>query len=201
MKIKICGLTRPEDIAAVNEARPDYIGFVFAKSKRQVDERQAADLKKSLAPGILTVGVFVDAPLEQIESLCRKGLLDAAQLHGNEDAAYMKALRARIRQPILKALRVESAAQILEAQAFPCDWLLLDAAPPGGYGGGGWPFDWTLIPRGIKPFFLAGGLTPETIPSAAACGPCCLDISSGVETGGVKDPVKIAAAVAAARSV
>lgn len=201
MKIKICGLTRPEDIAAVNEARPDYIGFVFAKSKRQVDERQAADLKKSLDPGILTVGVFVDAPLEQIESLCRKGLLDAAQLHGNEDAAYMKALRARIRQPVLKALRVESAAQILEAQAFPCDWLLLDAAPPGGYGGGGQPFDWTLIPRGIKPFFLAGGLTPETIHAAAACGPCCLDISSGVETGGVKDPVKIAAAVAAARSV
>lgn len=201
MKIKICGLSRPADVDAVNAARPDYIGFVFAQSKRRVDENTAAALKARLSPGILSVGVFVNAPPEQIVRLCRDGILDAVQLHGDEDAAYILELGRRIPNPIIKALRVKSAVQILEAQALPCRWLLLDAAPPQGYGGGGNPFDWSLIPAGIKPFFLAGGLTPKNIPAAAQCGPWCLDMSSGVETDGRKDPDKIAAAVAAARSV
>lgn len=201
MKIKICGLSRPADVDAVNAAGPDYIGFVFAQSRRQVDETTAAALKARLSPGILSVGVFVNPPPEQVIRLCRSGIIDVVQLHGDEDAAYLLELGRRIPNPIIKALRVKSAAQVLEAQALPCDWLLLDAAPPKGYGGGGRPFDWSLIPAGIKPFFLAGGLTPENIAAAAACGPWCLDISSGVETDGQKDPDKIAAAVAAARSV
>lgn len=199
MKIKICGLTRPEEIAAVNEALPDYIGFVFAPSRRQVSREQAAELKKRLDPRVLAVGVFVGAPAEEIAALCEAGIIDLIQLHGEEDAAYIAALRAQTGAPIIRAVRVRNTEQILAAETLPCDYLLLDSYREGMAGGTGEPFDRSLIPALRKPFFLAGGIGPDTIREAAAHRPYCLDISSGAETGGRKDPYKINTLVRAVR--
>lgn len=199
MKIKLCGLTRTEDIAAVNEALPDYIGFVFAPSRRQVSRKQAAALKERLDPRIPAVGVFVNAPMEEIASLLESGVIDLVQLHGEEDAAYLTALRRRIRAPVIRAVRVRSTGQILAAEALPCDYLLLDAFREGMPGGTGEGFDRSLIPALKKPFFLAGGIGPDNLREAAAHRPYGLDISSGAETGGCKDPQKIHALVAAVR--
>ncbi|MDD4715384.1 MAG: phosphoribosylanthranilate isomerase [Oscillospiraceae bacterium] len=199
MKIKICGLSRQEDIAAVNEARPDYVGFVFAPSRRQVDPDRAKRLKKALNPGILAVGVFVNALAEEILPLCRAGVIDLIQLHGEENAAYITALKARTHAPVIRAVRVRSKAQVLRAQEIPCDYLLLDAYRKGMPGGTGEGFDWSLLPPLSKPFFLAGGIRLETVKTAASVCPYCLDVSSGAETGGRKDPNKIKALVRAVR--
>ncbi|UOO38110.1 phosphoribosylanthranilate isomerase [Oscillospiraceae bacterium CM] len=190
-KIKICGLTRPEDIDAVNRYRPDYIGFVFAESKRRVTPTQAAALKRQLTADIKAVGVFVNAGLDDIVTLCHDGVIDAVQLHGDEGADYMLNLKEKINVPVVKALRVQSREQIQKAEALPCDFLLLDAYRENVYGGTGERFDISLIPPLQKPFFLAGGLNADNIKKAAASHPYCLDLSSGVETNGVKDDVKI----------
>ncbi|MEL4105229.1 phosphoribosylanthranilate isomerase [Oscillospiraceae bacterium WX1] len=191
MKIKICGLKRLEDIDAVNRYRPDYIGFVFAESKRRVTPTQAAALKRQLAADIKAVGVFVDAGLDDIASLCQSGVIDAVQLHGDESADFMVQLKRLVAQPVIKAVRVQSREQIQMAEALPCDFLLLDTYRENVYGGTGECFDTALIPPLQKPFFLAGGLNADNIKKAASSRPYCLDISSGVETNGVKDAEKI----------
>lgn len=192
-KIKICGLTRPEDIAAANRALPDYIGFVFAAGKRQVSQEQARRLKALLSPAIRAVGVFVNEEPEQIVSIVRDGTLDLVQLHGDEDEAYIRALKKRLPDtPLIKAVRVRSREQIERAEALPCEYLLLDTYIKGQYGGSGRSFDRSLIPSLGKPYFLAGGLNGENIPEALAqCCPYCVDVSSGAETEGKKDPVKM----------
>lgn len=200
-RIKICGLTRSEDISAVNQALPDYIGFVFALSRRQIDEEQARTLKSMLDERILAVGVFVNADLEQIARLCQSGLLDMVQMHGDEDAAYIAALRKRIYVPIIKAVRVQNTAQIQSAQELDCDFLLLDTYTKGCAGGSGTRFDWSLIPPMQKPFFLAGGIDIGMLAAALAQKPFAVDISSGAETDGYKDRHKIEALVRTVRSV
>lgn len=200
-RIKICGLFRPDDIDAVNEALPDYIGFVFAQSPRRVSAGQARRLKARLDTRICAVGVFVDAAAEEIAALYADGVIGAAQLHGGEDAAYIARLRALADMPLIKAVRVQSAAQILGAQALGCDYLLLDTYAKNVGGGSGESFDWTLIPPLQKPYFLAGGIDAGRIDKAAALRPYCIDISSGAETGGVKDRRKINALVRMARRV
>lgn len=197
-EIKICGLSREEDIDFVNEARPDYIGFIlrFPKSRRNVTAERAAELKSRLAPGIRAVGVFVDQPVETVLSAAEAIGLDVLQLHGHEDGAYIAALRERTELPIWKAFKVRSGSDLKTAAESPADEILLD----NGYGTGE-TFAWTLAEGFSRPFLLAGGLTPENIPEAvAALRPKMLDISSGVETDGVKDREKILAAVAAARN-
>ncbi len=204
LKVKICGLTRAADIAAVNAARPDYIGFVFAQSRRRISPETARELRALLAPAIHAVGVFVNERAEEVAGLAHAGVLDAVQLHGDEDAAYIRALRALLPRetPVIKAVRVRDAAQILQADALPCDYLLLDTYDPASAGGVGKTFDWRLIPSGIKPYFLAGGLSCENVARAVrACAPCCVDVSSGVETEGKKDAGKIERFVRLARSV
>lgn len=196
MKLKICGLTRPEDIEAVNLYKPDYIGFVFAESKRKVDREKARLLKSQLDTGIKAVGVFVNAEPAFILSLCRDGIIDLIQLHGDEDAAYIDALKGSVQNPIIKAVRVQTGEQILQVGRLPCDYLLLDTFVPGAYGGSGLRFDPSLIPVGLKkPYFLAGGLTPESIDnmelSPYKTAPFALDVSSGAEINGVKDAQKI----------
>lgn len=191
MKIKICGLMRPQDIAVVNVAQPDYIGFVFAESRRQVTPEQAAELKKMLCGNIKAVGVFVNNEIDTIARICGEGVIELVQLHGDEDADFITRLREKIDCPIIKALRVLTAQQVLAAEALPCDYLLLDTYNKDTYGGTGEAFDHELIPVIDKPFFLAGGLNAETITDASARGPYCLDVSSGVETNGVKDAQKI----------
>jgi phosphoribosylanthranilate isomerase len=202
MKLKICGLTRLADIKMVNEALPDYAGFVFAKSRRQVDETMADLLKKYLNPEIKTVGVFVNENLERIVRLCQRGTIDLVQLHGDEDKDYMGALKKRVPNQIIKAVRVQTARQIAQAERLPCDYLLLDTDAKGQFGGSGVAFDWSIIPIMQKPYFLAGGLNMDNIGRAVSqCSPYCLDVSSGVETDGIKDSGKILTITQFVRSV
>jgi phosphoribosylanthranilate isomerase len=198
VKVKICGLTRAEDIAAVNDARPDYIGFVFAEaSRRRVDRRQAAALSALLAPGIEVAGVFVNQDISYIADLYKEGIIKTAQLHGDEGEAYMEQLRAACGCPIIKAVGVGEAPPPLPRGA---DYLLFDTLSE-RRGGTGKPFDWNIL-RGYSgpPFCLAGGLTPENVREAiGAVKPFAVDTSSGVETNGVKDAEKIRAFINAVR--
>lgn len=199
-KIKICGLSRACDIDAVNEAMPEYIGFVFAKSPRQISFIQAAVLKQRLDARITAVGVFVDAAVEIISALCQEGIIDMVQLHGSEDADYIKQLKKAVTVPIIKAVRVQNTKQIIEAQYIDCDYLLLDTWLKDKQGGSGHVFDWSLIPKLDKPYFLAGGLNAANIREAAIHRPYCLDVSSGAETQGKKDRQKIIELVRLVRS-
>lgn len=196
-KIKICGLFRPCDAEYINEAMPDYAGFVFfEKSHRNVTMQQAAQLRKSIHPSIPAVGVFVNAPQEQIVSLCREGVIQIVQLHGAESEEYIGRLKARIPGvSVWQAFCVRTPEDLTAAQQSTADLILLD----NGYGTGE-TFDWSLISGMTLPFLLAGGLTPQNIPQAIArFAPYAVDISSGVETEKQKDRNKILAAVAAAR--
>lgn len=200
-KIKICGLSREQDIEIVNEVLPDYIGFVFAKSSRNVSFQQAKEMKRLLDKRISAVGVFVNAAPDEIIQLCKANIIDIIQLHGDEDISCITALKNDVPNPIIKAVRVQSTRQILEAQSLPCDYLLLDTYQKDVYGGSGKNFDRSLIPKLKKPFFLAGGLSAGNIKNAITdCRPYCLDVSSGVETDGVKDRDKIKEIIRIVRS-
>lgn len=192
-KIKICGLKRPEDISFVNEYLPDYAGFVFAKSSRQVSAEKAFELKRLLSPKIPAVGVFVNAVPEDIISLYHRHIIDLAQLHGDESPDYMNQLKTLCPElPVIRAVRVQSSAQILEAEKLPCDYLLLDTWQKDVYGGSGKSFDKNLIPPLTKPCFLAGGLNAENVcENIRLCHPYAVDVSSALETDGYKDKEKI----------
>lgn len=189
IRIKLCGLTRPCDIEVVNDLRPDYIGFVFAKkSRRYVSPEQAARLKSLLRPDVLAVGVFVDEEIEQITALLSSGVIDLAQLHGGEDETYIEKLRERTDRPIIKAFRVDGEGDIEKAQASAADYALLDS----GGGGTGKAFDWELLARIDRPYFMAGGLDASTVGEAVKrWRPYAVDVSSGIETDGVKDVEKM----------
>ncbi len=199
-KIKICGLKRMEDIEAVNEYKPDYIGFVFAGKKRYIEPRTAHVLKQNLSPGIKSVGVFVNADTEFVANLAAEGTIDMIQLHGDEDAEYISRLREKTDAPIIKAVRVRAVSDIYECEKLPCDYMLFDTFVKDSYGGSGVTFDWRMIPKVSKPFFLAGGLSEKNIAAAAGINPFCLDISSGVETDGFKDREKIKKVIEIVRS-
>ena len=196
-RIKICGLTRQRDIDFVNEAGPDYVGFVFAESRRRVDANQASVLRKRLAAGIQAVGVFVDAPGEQILDICRRGIIDWVQLHGNEDPAYIAELRRNTDKPLIKAVSMSRPFDPGKLKMLDVDYFLFDQ----GSGGSGRTFDWSRIPQLGKPFFLAGGLGPDNLNQAVRrVRPFAVDLSSGVETDGVKDREKILEAVRSVRN-
>lgn len=288
VKIKICGLVRPKDVIALNQYQPDYVGFVFAQSKRQVSMKTAMELKQLLAPSILAVGVFVNENIDQVVEICTQNIIDIIQLHGEEDETYIKELRTRTKKPIIKAIRVkqegiDTSRDIksedvkpkdietvdietvdietmdmkhmdmkhmdmkhmdmkhmyiesmdikpmnmkhtdiepmdikpmdiklveimpkdieIEELACNCDYLLFDTYKEGIYGGCGEVFDWRLAKNCKKPFFLAGGIHTENVVDAIRiCNPYCIDVSSGVETEGFKDPKKIADIIAKVRSV
>ncbi len=195
-KIKICGLSRKEDICTVNACMPDYIGFVFAKSTRQVSIVQAAKLRDQLDRRILSVGVFVNSDLSFIASCAHHASLDVLQLHGDEDEAFIKNLKDHIPHiEVWKAIRPVNETQLL-AGATLADKLLIDADSPGSYGGSGKLANWSLAKRAVsmieKPIILAGGLHIHNVQSAICTAvPYGIDVSSGVETGGKKDPAKI----------
>lgn len=195
-KIKICGLSRFADILAVNEALPDYVGFVFAKSSRQIKADKARQLKDQLLPGVQAVGVFVNANIHEIRQMTGREdgndrVIDMIQLHGDEDENYIRRLKDYTDLPVIKAVRVKSREQMLEAAKLPCDYLLLDTYAKGAYGGSGIAFDWSLIPKLEKPYFLAGGIRFENLREAVKQHPYCVDVSSGMETEGRKDRDKI----------
>ena len=194
--IKLCGLSRPQDIQAANRLKPDFIGFVFApKSKRYVSPQKAEELKALLDPGIRAVGVFVNEPLETVAQLLDRGVIDLAQLHGGEDEDYVRALQARTGKPVIRAFRVATAEDVRQAEESCADCILLDSGA-----GTGTVFDWDLLRTARRPYFLAGGLGPDNVARAVEqLHPYGVDVSSGIETDGKKDPVKMAAFVAAVR--
>ncbi len=200
-RIKMCGLSREEDIATANEVMPDYIGFVFwPDSSRYVTPQRALELKEELDEDITVVGVFVDAPVRFVAALMNEDLIDIAQLHGHEDAAYIEALRAALRnaedKAIAQAFIVKDASDIEAARESVADMVLLDAGL-----GSGTTFDWQLIRDFDRPYFLAGGLTPENVAEALdLTNAAYLDTSSGIETDGVKDPAKMQAFAEAVRA-
>lgn len=202
VKIKICGLSRPEDIAFVNEALPDYIGFVFAKSRRQVSFETAKELKSILNPTIRTVGVFVNEDIERVIRLCNRNIIDIVQLHGDEGKDYILTLKEKISNPVIKAVRVRGKEDIRKAENLGSDYLLLDAYREGQYGGSGNTFDWSVIHNVSKPYFLAGGIQSDNIIAAINnVKPFAVDVSSGVESEGVKDRNKIIDIITKIRSV
>ncbi|MBQ6360922.1 MAG: phosphoribosylanthranilate isomerase [Lachnospiraceae bacterium] len=195
-KIKLCGLSRPADIEAVNELRPDYMGFVFwEKSRRSVTPDTALTLKRMLDPAIKAVGVFVDEQPEKIVEIVKAGIIDLVQLHGSEDEAYISRLRALTNAKVIKAFRIRSAEDVKAAADSSADYIMLDSGK-----GTGMRFNWSLIGDIGRPFFLAGGLDTGNIGEALRClHPYAVDVSSGIETEGIKDRSKMAAFVSAVR--
>lgn len=195
-KIKLCGLSHPCDIEAANAIKPEYIGFVFApNSKRYVTPEKAKKLKQMLVPNIKTVGVFVNEEIEVIAKLLHDGMIDIAQLHGNEGEDDIQRLRHLTDKPIIKAFRIQTARDIADAQSCTADYVLLDSGA-----GTGTVFNWNLIQSINRPYFLAGGLSPDNAKDAVTMlHPFAVDVSSGIETDGVKDKTKMAKFVAAIR--
>ena len=196
-RIKLCGLTRPCDIEWANALMPDYIGFVFAqKSKRYVSSERAKALHEGLDSNIRAVGVFVNEAPEVVAALLNTGVVDLAQLHGGEDEEYIKVLRGLTDKPLIQAFRVDGLADLDRAFQSSADHILLDS----GAGGTGTAFDWALLKDFDRPFFLAGGLGPGNVGQAVkALHPFAVDVSSGIETDGLKDREKMTAFVNAVR--
>ena len=196
-KIKLCGLSRPVDIDYVNQAKPDYCGFIvnFPKSRRNVTPEQVRALTARLSGDIIPVGVFVDESVETVAGLLEDGTIAVAQLHGHEDEAYLAALRKLTAKPIWQAFQIRSAADLERAKSSTANLVLLDSGQ-----GSGVTLDWPILADFPRPFVLAGGLTAENIPAAVQqVKPYAVDLSSGVETEGYKDYEKMLAAVAAVK--
>ena len=195
MKVKLCGIKRPEDIVFMNEFLPDYVGFVFAGTKRLVSPEKAAGLAQHLDGIVKRVGVFVNAPPKFIVRTVNLVGLDVIQLHGDETAQDIAALRKLLPGvEIWKAVRVRDRESIPAALRLGADLLLLDSFSKSEYGGTGKAGNFSLIREAnLKvPFFLAGGLNRENLRSAIQeLSPYGVDISSGIETDGVKDRRKI----------
>ena len=199
-RIKICGLTRPEDIQAVNEAKPDFCGFIveFPKSRRNVTVDQLRKLREKLDENILPAGVFVNAPVELPAQLLNEGTIALAQLHGQEDEEYITRLKGMTDQLLIKAFSIKTEEDVEQALRSGADYILLDQ----GAGGTGETFDWNLVPSIKRPWFLAGGLGCDNLESAIhLLHPWAVDLSSSVETDGHKDPDKILKAVHAVRNI
>lgn len=186
-KVKLCGLKRNCDIDWVNEFRPDYVGFVFAGTKRRITDETARAFRQRLLADIPAVGVFVNEPIAHITALVQQGTIQFVQLHGQEDEAYIQQLRQHVQTPIIQAFSVRSIEDIKKAQQSAAEYILLDQ----GNGGTGIPFDWSVLRQVDRKYFLAGGLTPENVEQALLFHPYALDISSGIETNGVKDKEKM----------
>lgn len=199
LRVKLCGLSRPQDVAAANAALPDLCGFIvgFPKSHRNVDPAALPALSAQVSERIVRCGVFVDAPVGTVAALAGKGAIDAVQLHGSEDEAYIAELRHLLpaRTGIIQAFRVRTAADVQRACESSADMLLLDSGQ-----GSGETFDWSLVAHVPRPFILAGGLTPENVARAIdQVHPFGVDVSSGTETAKRKDPAKMTAFVRNAR--
>ena len=190
VKIKICGLKRLEDIEIVNKYKPDYIGFVFADSKRKVSHDLAFEMKNNLSSDIVSVGVFVDADIGEIVDLFDRGVIEIAQLHGLESEDYIRNLKenTNYKLKIINAIEMSDEKDLLEYDNSLSDYLLLDSGK-----GSGKTFDWSLIRTDLtKDFFLAGGIDISNVNHAIEeFNPFAVDLSSSLETDGFKDENKI----------
>ncbi len=190
MEIKICGIRREEDIEIINKYKPEYIGFIFAPTRRYVSPNDAAKLKEKLNGDTKTVGVFVDEKPEKVREIAETVGLDVIQLHGGEDAEYIKKLNTKCE--IWKAVRVKDDGVIPDTKG--ADKILLDKYSEEELGGTGKAFDWLRAgdAKIKKPVILAGGLNSENVKRGIEIfSPVCVDVSSSVETNGVKDEKKI----------
>ncbi len=196
-KIKICGLFRKEDTEFVNEAKPDYCGFIlhFPKSHRSLEPEKAKELRQYIDSSVRVVGVFVNQPPEYVIQTADTVGLQVIQLHGNEDDDYIRKVQSESKLPVWKAFRIRNREDLIWAAGCAADMVL----PDNGYGTGE-VFDWSVVTEFERPFILAGGLTAENIPDAIkSLNPEIVDLSSGVETDKRKDREKILRAVKAAR--
>ncbi len=195
---------KPCDIEYANRIKPDFVGFIFANTRRKISAAQAKQFREALDAEIPAVGVFVNEDIPVITSLVQNGCIDMIQLHGEEDADYIRRLREVCDVPVIKAVKVQTVEQIRQAAALPVDYLLLDTYREGVLGGTGEAFDWELLREAKaaagdtaegelfgKPYFLAGGLHAGNLREAAALGSYGLDVSSGIETDGSKDFTKM----------
>ena len=209
-KVKMCGISKVETIPAVVEAKPDYMGLVFALSKRQVTVDQAKTLveelhkqyatrynsgaEQSTNDEIKTVGVFVNETLDNLVKIATEANLDAVQLHGDEDEAFIQSLKERTNVEVWKAVQIRSAADAESWIDSSADMLLFDAYHKDERGGTGEVFDWSCLDEFERPFMLAGGIDSTNVARAIrTVRPYGIDISSGIETDGVKDDEKIKA--------
>lgn len=189
-QIKICGLMREQDTQVVNEVHPDFAGFVFAKSRRQISLATALKFRQLLDPSIPAAGVFVNEPLENMLNIYRSGAIQIVQLHGNESEDTVKALK-KAGATVFQVFKPD--AEITPTAA---DYVMLDSG-----NGSGITLDWSRVPKAPHPFILAGGLNPDNVSTAiTAVHPDVVDVSSGVETNGQKDADKIRAIVATAHA-
>ena len=198
-KIKICGLSREQDIDYVNQYLPDYAGFIlhYPRSHRYISDEECRSLVRLLNPGIPAVGVIVNQPLETAIALLRSGTVDILQLHGQEDEDYIRALQSETGKEVWKAFRIASAADLAAAEGCCADQILLDSGA-----GSGEVFDWSLLSGFDRPYFLAGGLGPHNaVRAVKQLHPYGLDLSSGVETGKRKDKAKISSVIASVRGI
>lgn len=205
---------KPCDIEYANRVKPDFVGFIFANTRRKISAAQAKQFREALDAEIPAVGVFVNEDISVITSLVQNGCIDLIQLHGEEDADYIRRLREVCDVPVIKAVKVQTVEQIRQAAALPVDYLLLDTYRKGVLGGTGEAFDWELLREAKaadgdtaegelfgKPYFLAGGLHAGNLREAAALGSYGLDISSGIETDGSKDFTKMVEVMELLRSI
>ncbi len=196
-KIKICGLFRTDDIDYANEVRPDFVGFVLADGyRRSISGRQAVQLRERLDMGIQAVGVFVNAPAQEVISYLKDDVIQLAQLHGQETKEDIQRIRSSTGKPVVKAIKVQSRGNIEPWLDSEADFLLFDSGT-----GSGRTFDWNLLTDVKRSYFLAGGLNLENLGQALALHPYAVDISSGVETEGFKDREKMRAVVELVRRV
>lgn len=202
IRVKICGIRTPAEAQAAAEAGADAIGLIFAPSRRQIDAAVARSIAGALPPFVSRVGVVVNEPLERLRALVDGVRLDAVQLHGDETPDYCAAVRD-LGVTVIKAVPVAGPLDVDRLRALPVAAVLLDTHRPGQRGGTGEAFDWRYARpvAAVMPVILSGGLTPDNVGAGiAAVRPYGVDVSSGVETGDRKDPAKIRAFIAAARS-
>ena len=217
-KVKMCGISKVETIPAVVEAKPNYMGLVFAPSKRQVTVEQAKTLVEELHKGcakkygsdtepdkndtIKTVGVFVNETVDNLVTIANEANLDAVQLHGDEDETFIQSLKERTNVEVWKAVQIRSAADVEEWIDSSADMILFDAYHKDERGGTGEVFDWSSLDAFERPFMLAGGIDSTNVARAirTVC-PYGIDTSSGIETNGVKDDEKITAFIKIVKSI
>lgn len=198
VRIKICGITTPEAARAAADAGADAVGLVFAPSRRRVSVEQAKAIVAVLPPFVSRVGVFVDEAPERIAAIAETCGLDVLQLHGDEPPEACQWFPRKV----IKAIRIRGPESLEDLERYQVDAFLLDTFVPGEPGGTGRTFDWGIARAAASRFrvILSGGLTPENVTQALeVVRPYGVDVSSGVETGGAKDPEKIRAFIAAVR--
>ena len=217
-KVKMCGISKVETIPAIVEAKPDYMGLVFAPSKRQVTVDQAKTLVEELHRGyaqkygsdtehdkndtIKTVGVFVNETVDNLVTIANEANLDAVQLHGDEDETFIQSLKERTNVEVWKAIQIRTAADTEKWIDSSADMLLFDAYHKDERGGTGEVFDWSSLDAFERPFMLAGGIDSTNVARAIrTVRPYGIDISSGIETNGMKDDKKITAFTKIVKSI